>query len=387
MKIAEKKQLYNIVVIDDEENNLKSVELALRGQPYSLYLFTDPRQAMEKLPSLHADIILLDILMPELSGFEIMERIKNSSEINAPIIFLTSLSDIKVKRDAYSLGVDDYIIKPLVEEELIFKIEKKIDISRRMEESERTWKMLRSIIEDVMPHEINTPLSSLMLGFYDSENQVHEFEGELKTLFSFIEKNAPDVKSNNFYNYLKSRLENIIKHDTEIKQLLSHSIVRLEKLVKKIIYYNQSFEIKRKPTRLKDLIIDAIRGYDKEIEFSLEDIIADVDGKLLTDCINVLIDNSLIHNQNKVQIAVNCEKKSSEEFQITVIDNGIGIEPVYMQNLFKPYHLAHDIMNHSEGLGLGLYFVKKVIEAHNGTVSVASEPCRETSFTITLPYL
>ena len=65
MKIAEKKQLYNIVVIDDEENNLKSVELALRGQPYSLYLFNDPKQAMEKIPSLRADIILLDILMPD----------------------------------------------------------------------------------------------------------------------------------------------------------------------------------------------------------------------------------------------------------------------------------------------------------------------------------
>mgnify|MGYP001547384095 CR=1 FL=1 len=373
---------YNIMVIDDEENNIKTIELAFKNHDYNFISYTDPNSALDYLINNTPDILLLDIMMPEINGIELAKIIKQKG-IETPIIFLTSLSDLETKKNAYSIGIDDYINKPFLEDELINKVSKKLDYVSRIKESVESWNMIKGLIEDILPHEINTPLSGVILGLSEIENQKENFKSEITKFIDFIENNVPELRELNFFIYLKKNLKVFLDMEKDLKRIVDTSIKRLERLVKKIIFYNAKFSLKKTKVNTKTLISNIIKEYNHKISTDLEDITAYLDYELIKESIKVLIDNSLVHNQNFVNISVKCHIEN-KRLLVSVEDNGVGIKAENIPYIFKPYYIAHNVLNHSEGFGLGLYFVKKVIDAHNGNIEVYSRLREKTIFTIKL---
>ncbi len=374
---------HKLMVVDDEENNLKSVELAFQDKNFHITSLTNPNEALKIIQENTPDILLLDIMMPEMTGIEMAEKI-NELGYTLPIIFLTSLSDNTTKKHAFSLGIEDYIVKPFLEEELIYKVNKKLDSSLRVKESEQSWAMIKSIIEDILPHEINTPLTSVILGLSEMENQKESFKLEVSKFISFIENNVPELRELNFFIYLKNNLKTFLNFDGKIKSLVDVAVQRLERLVKKIIFYNEKFQFKKEATDIKPLIFELLKEYNKDIDFHIHDLTANFDKKLIKEAIKVLVDNCFIHNQNNVNVKVSV-KHQSNFLTITVEDDGVGIKKQNLPYIFKPYYIAHNVLNHTEGVGLGLYFVKKVVDAHNGKIQVQSIPNEKTFFVIKLP--
>jgi len=155
--------IYNILIVDDVPNNIKILANILNCENYKIYFATNGRNALNKIENTPFDLILLDIMMPEMDGFEVCRQVKNNSETtDIPVIFITALSDTREKVKGFAAGGVDYITKPFQSEEVLARIDTHLQLRRsqksllasnlylqnEIEERKRIEKQLeRSLIE------------------------------------------------------------------------------------------------------------------------------------------------------------------------------------------------------------------------------------------------
>jgi DNA-binding response OmpR family regulator len=115
---------YNILIVDDVPNNIKILANILNCEEYKLFFATNGRNALDKIKNTSFDLILLDIMMPEMNGFEVCQQVKNNSETtDIPVIFITALSDTRDKVKGFATGGIDYITKPFQSEEVLARVD------------------------------------------------------------------------------------------------------------------------------------------------------------------------------------------------------------------------------------------------------------------------
>jgi two-component system OmpR family response regulator len=114
-----------ILVVDDEQTVRHVLQRALETAGYTVITASNGREALEKISQFDVSLILLDIMMPELDGFEVLDHMRQH-EVNIPVIMLTGIQEIPAKIDSLALGADDYITKPFSVEELLARIQVKL---------------------------------------------------------------------------------------------------------------------------------------------------------------------------------------------------------------------------------------------------------------------
>jgi len=122
------KRYTSIIVVDDEEAVLNLVQRILEEAGYNVFTATNGREALDKISQLDVDLLLLDIMMPGLNGFQVISLLRKQSDI--PVIMLTGVGEVTSVRDALNLGADDYVTKPFRPRELVARIEAKLRRSR-----------------------------------------------------------------------------------------------------------------------------------------------------------------------------------------------------------------------------------------------------------------
>jgi DNA-binding response OmpR family regulator len=115
-----------ILIVDDEEMAIKMIELELKRNNYEVLTSTDGREAIEKIKSEQPDLVISDIMMPFMSGLELLELIKSDSK-KTPVILISALDEFEVVQTAVDMGADDFIIKPINMEELSIRIKRVLD--------------------------------------------------------------------------------------------------------------------------------------------------------------------------------------------------------------------------------------------------------------------
>ncbi|ELS32932.1 MULTISPECIES: hybrid sensor histidine kinase/response regulator [Pseudanabaena] len=371
--------IFSILVVDDEPNNFDVLEAFLSDRTYHLYYAASGKNAISCLEKFQPDLILLDVMMPEMDGIEVCKRIKAIPQWKVvPIIMVTALSAKSDLADCLNAGADDFISKPINSLELRARVNSMLRIKRQYDDiqtlsviQENTINILESTLNELrgnlasrLSHEINTPLNGI-IGTID---------------------------------LLKEDLENM--DITEIREMLGwadESAHRLENLTKKFLIYleleistirQQSFEsthTKFSASGIETLIKSYTKnsGRVEDIVFSLEDADIILPYRYLLTVIHELIDNALKFSSLGTMIKIG-GKVVGEMFNLSIQDLGRGMTEEQIARIGAFIQFERKSYE-QQGIGLGLRIVKKIVELAGGNFSITSIYQQETTIHISLP--
>ena len=391
----------SVLIVDDTIYNIQLLSLMLNKQGYRVEKATSGTEALESANRLLPDIILLDIRMPDIDGYEVCKRLKaNPVTKDIPVIFISSIEESSDKVEAFSVGGVDYISKPFQLIEVLARIEthlrlcllqKKLQeqneqlqssalvLSRSLEQ-ERKLSQMKSDFISVVSHEFRTPLTTIqsaseLLEYYEwtkeeQVEQLHQIQSEVKHMTDLME----DVLFLSRANANKAKL-NITKFD------LADFCKRLLVQMKKTFAENYTLH------SFLHILPNEIAIQNFHIENELPIVSVNMDEKLLRQIITNLITNAIkySHQNTTIEFKVTVDfSVSSPNVSFVISDRGIGIPEEDLEHLFSAFHRGKNV-GILPGTGLGLSIVKNCIDIHNGTIAVNSKLNVGTEFTVTLP--
>ena len=391
----------SVLIVDDTIYNIQLLSLMLNKQGYRVEKATSGTEALESANQLLPDIILLDIRMPDIDGYEVCKRLKaNPVTKDIPVIFISSIEESTNKVEAFSVGGVDYISKPFQLIEVLARIEthlrlcllqKKLQeqneqlqssalvLSRSLEQ-ERKLSQMKSDFISVVSHEFRTPLTTIqsaseLLEYYEwtkeeQVEQLHQIQSEVKHMTDLME----DVLFLSRANANKAKL-NITKFD------LADFCKRLLVQMKKTFAENYTLH------SFLHILPNEIAIQNFHIENELPIVSVNMDEKLLRQIITNLITNAIkySHQNTTIEFKVTVDfSVSSPNVSFVISDRGIGIPEEDLEHLFSAFHRGKNV-GILPGTGLGLSIVKNCIDIHNGTIAVNSKLNVGTEFTVTLP--
>lgn len=378
-----KKQQEKILIVDDVSKNIQILGSILSQKDYQIAYAQNGKQAIDISKIQEFDLILLDIMMPGIDGYEVCKKLKKSPLTReVPIIFLTAKADMDSIIKGFEVGGQDYITKPFNSAELLARVENHLLIKRQREElkeinlnleakvKERTIELEKanhklSVLDNakssflsVISHEIRTPLNGL-IGITELLNQTK------------IDQDQQEYIAN---------LQEVSK------RLMKFSDTALLITTLKADKYNPEIL----PVSVGNLIEDAISKFrleepDSSLKINLispdNDLQVEADSDLVRTCFHIIIDNaSRFTGKNAVLDIV----LSSDEncLNIAFTDNGPGFSETSLSNLYETFS-SGDIQ-HAEGTGLGLSAVKLALDAIEAKINIQNTDSGGAKVVITL---
>lgn len=323
-------------------------------------------KAMEHLP----DLILCDVMMPEMDGYEVLKNIRQEKiTATTPFIFLTAKANKIDLRQGMEHGADDYLIKPFTRDELLkaisIQLEKKATID---EYAEQQLSELRNNISYALPHELLTPLNGIIGSADILKSSIEDFsKEEIIDFADMIHTSALRMYRlvQNFLLY--SRLEVIASHPESAEALKGE------------VTYSVASGIQETVER-----ISAGKGRSGDITFQTdEDSSLSISEVYFDKILEEIIDNALKFSAPGTPVTIqSCIE--NDTVKITITDHGRGLTKDQIANLGA--YMQFDRRQHEQqGSGLGLIIVKRLIELHDGSLHVDSAPGESTTVTLMLP--
>jgi signal transduction histidine kinase len=365
-----------ILVVDDDVDTVELLSKRLRTEGYHTSETYDGEQALQQVKKYQPDLIILDIKMPKIDGYEVCRRLKGSEETKViPIIMLTVKSKVPDKVRGLDIGADDYIPKPFDYRELSRRVRYWSTVKMEVEERVREIKRLQQeLIESErlaaigqtvasIAHYIKNVLFGLKGGVYLVKVASEEDETDsLKTGWEMLERNV-------------GRMSDLVL------DLLEYSRVREPE-------YESCFpnEIANEvcglmETRAREYGV----GIAKDFDPSLQEVL--LDPKDIHRCLLNLVSNAVdacLFDTSKekkwvVQVRTTVDNGT---VRFDVSDNGCGMGEEVRKKLFTSFFTTKE----GRGTGLGLLITQKIVQEYGGTVTVKSQPKKGSVFTIRLPY-
>ena len=365
----------NILIVDDTPNNLRLLSMILSMNGYEVRKAINGKMAIESVKAMPPDLILLDIKMPEIDGYETCKRLKDEPEFQCiPVIFISALDDVMDKVKAFSIGGVDYITKPFHKEEVLARVENQIRIQSLKNELEQKNKSLL---------ELNEKLAKSNQRLNEFAHVVsHDLKQPIQGIMGF---------SNLILMQYKSSLDESVIHYLD---RISQAGDRMQGLIRNLLDFAQLGQSDRplSPIDCTGIIMrvmDDLRGQIQERDAQIScDLLPTVMGYeiQLVQLFQNIIGNALkyAHSERTPHIQITVDA-AGDVFTIKVEDNGIGIAPEFLAKIFDPFQRAHQ--GDYDGNGIGLATCKKIIELHHGTISAMSELGQGSTFILTFPTL
>jgi len=369
-----------ILIVDDNISNIELLEGILDEKGYTDVKSTsDPRQVMDIFKTFNPDLILLDLMMPYINGYEIMERLKVeiSTQAYIPILVLTSDITFETKKKALSSGAKDFLSKPFDLNEVCIRINNLLEtryLHQLLEEQNRTLALkvkertadLEKAFEKIMV--INNELKILDQAKLDFIGLIsHEIRTPLNGVKGFTD---------------------ILKRSTDSPQLLQYidylevSTLRLEKFSYQALLITELRTHSYKITSEKNLISDLIENAKKRlfkklisknmnIKLQIENASESVFGekKLLEMCFECLLDNAVKYSHSNDTVIVNIYSKNNKTV-CEFIDKGVGFSIVALNNLFTLFSIGEK--HNDDNTGLNLALIKLIMDEHQGKITVTN---------------
>ncbi len=360
-----------VLIVDDNPMNIQVTELILRPMNYKLIIATNGKNAINLLKQTKPDLILLDIMMPEMDGYDTCRIIKSDPENeHIPVIFLTALSDKTSIAKGFELGCADYIVKPFRNEELVARVKTHLNLKYSRDSYNRMAKEILELnsIKDkmfsVIGHDLRSPVGSLkMMIDLISEDPLISGNKEFAEVFDSLSKNAEDIYLliENLLGWAKSQSINISIEPEEINLA---SVVNSNYLL-----YKENLE--QKKIRFKQYVNEELK------------VVADMN--MTKTVLRNLISNAVKFTPEDGIIEVSA-KRINGSVQIMVKDNGIGISADILPKLLngKEYYSSFGT-NNEKGSGIGLDLCQRFIAKNKGKLKIESEPGKGSAFIIELP--
>ncbi|MFZ4547269.1 MAG: hybrid sensor histidine kinase/response regulator [Bacteroidales bacterium] len=352
-----------ILVVDDQPTNIKVIASIL-GQKYSLSFANNGMNALKILEKSLPDLILLDIMMPEMDGFEVCKRIKeNENTREIPIIFLTAKTDIADVIKGFNLGAVDYIIKPFNPVEMEVRVKNHLNLYHSHKEIEQVNKEKDKFFS-IIAHDLRSPFNAIV-GFSQlllEQVKDRDFDG-IEQYAGIILRSAELALGlqNNLMEWAQSQTGRI-----EFNPIL----FELDKLINEIALLFTDIANQKSITLNMELVQSTSIFADKA---------------MIGTVLRNLISNSIKYTKPGGTITITTTA-SEQDVIISVSDTGIGIPKIAIDNLFRIDKNQSTPGTQDElGTGLGLILCKEFIEKHDGQIEVESEINKGTTFLVILP--
>jgi CheY-like chemotaxis protein/two-component sensor histidine kinase len=364
------KTVYNILIVDDNPVNIDVLRHYLNLEHYQILAVTSGEKALKLAARVKPDIILLDVMMPGIDGYETCRRLKSSHETESiPVVFVTAKIEAEDIHLAFSVGGSDYITKPIQQDEVLARVANQLKLTERLQmerelvlESEK-MSSLGGFVSSIA-HEISTPLGTLNTALSYTVDQAREIQRDYEN------KTLKPAKLANFLSNLNEALH-ISQTNIENASMILHSfkLVAVDQCQYTISQFNlreyiDNVLLSLKP-KLKNTDYKVTTSIAPEIELtSFPGAISQI--------VTNLINNSMMHgypNEKKGLFELKAVAENGDTI-LTYTDDGCGIEADLVDKVFEPYYTTKARQG---GSGLGMGIIKRLIEQDlRGTLNLSS---------------
>lgn len=363
-----------IMVIDDEPANLQVVKMVVLREHFhcDLVLMEDAQKALERLRGEPVDLILLDVVMPRMNGFEMYEALRQEPELaDIPVIFLSAVQEPEYITRGLEMGAADYIGKPIISQVLTARIRSVLRMKFLQSELKQRNAELQSAnhLKDeflsICSHDLRSPLSAIELICQLLQETVPE--GEAETSQELIGRIFNQTK------LARTLVENLLDLNKieEGKVVAQPTFFSLQELLEGCVEDQQPIML-AKNVRFRQAPVA-----ERAVCFGDREMIAQMVRNLLGNAVKFARASvSLVHRLEGL------ERDDGGTWVLQVTDDGQGISPEQVKTIFDKYTTT-DL--HNAGYGLGLYISHQTVKLHNGTIHVDSRPNESTTLTVRLP--
>ncbi|ADV44475.1 hybrid sensor histidine kinase/response regulator [Bacteroides helcogenes] len=363
---------YKILIVDDVMSNVLLLKVLLTNEKFAIATASNGRQAMEQVDKENPDLILLDVMMPDLSGFEVAQHLKaNPKTADIPIIFLTALNSTADIVKGFQVGGNDFISKPFNKEELIIRVTHQISlvaakrlILSKTEELQRTIAG-RDKLYSVIAHDLRSPMGSIkmVLNMLILNLPVEKIGDEMYELLTMANQTTEDVFSllDNLLKWTKSQIGklNVVFQDVNLVEVVD-GVTEIYDMV----------------AGLKKITIRT----DKPAKMYVK---GDID--MLKTVIRNLLSNAIKFSREDSEVLLSMEESDGMAV-ISVHDHGCGIsEEGQKKLLHTDTHFSTFGTNNEEGSGLGLLLCQDFVKKNGGKLWFTSREGEGSVFSFSVP--
>ncbi|KAM3106630.1 hybrid sensor histidine kinase/response regulator [Phormidesmis sp. 146-33] len=355
----------SILVVDDESTNFDVIEILLFKDGHQLSYASSGCAALAWLKTNQPDVILLDVMMPDLDGMEVCRRIKASPVMQQiPVIMVTALNSKESLERCLEAGADDFVGKPVNGSELRARVRSMLRIKQQYDALEGMLQLrdeslqLREDMSNMIVHDLRNPLTNIVLS------------SQILKLQNLTDKQQQKVEQ---IEYAGRRLQSLVDSLLIMaklesgKMLLNRTEVNLCKMGQEVITDFQEIAAQQQIELVSQLPEDHKTFW--------------VDAALMRRVIDNLLSNALKFSPANTQVELEIYYPSETQVHIKVKDMGRGVSEALQHRIFEKYEVG-EAFHGVPQVGLGLTFCKMAIAAHGGTISVERQQPKGAVFTI-----
>jgi len=376
-----------LLVVDDEVTSAKALQLYLESQGYAVKTTYSGKRALEEIDTFQPHLLILDLMIPDLSGLDVIIHLRqDATRSYIPVIMITAQDAERKRLQSMISGADDYLEKPVNELELLVRVQALLrtknhidrlwaenhhllrDLEARNRELERALKdveeanILKASILQTVSHEMGTPMLQIKTAAYLIVEDVRKTDPA----------NVP-------------------------AKLVTQAIVRLEGIISNLVDLARSDTMKLEPFFLSDSIDLAVRGIERSWAGKIEEgrIVRELepnlplvegDRRAVARVLTLLLDNALKFDPGEKPILVCAKKQGKEAVRVIVKDQGIGIAPDKIDDIFTEfYQIDSSTTRRFGGSGVGLALAKLLCDEMGTQIEVESRLKKGSTFSFLLP--
>jgi len=361
-----------ILLVDDSDLILDSTATLLQIEGYEIITASDGESGVELAVKEIPDLIICDVSMPGMSGYDVVEKIRaNKITMSIPFILLTAFTDKSKMREGMERGADDYLTKPYTKKELLAAIDsqwKKFgNVETKVQEKVET---VGKNLNYALPHEFRTVLSQLM------------------GCANLLKNNAADIDKEDIIEVATDMISVITRLTRITDNFLLFTKLETAADSKDSISQLRAIKSAEPCACLVDIIDSASMRYNRVGDIEIQNVVMDITiamgWEFFCKLITELLDNALKFSQSGSKVTIDAELAENNLLKIVISDTGIGMTHEQITNVGAYMQFQRDIYE-QQGVGIGLIIAKRIVEIHGGTFKIESEKNVGTSIVFTIP--
>lgn len=354
-----------ILVVEDDLDVLDTVLMILEAEDYEVEGIADPRDALDRARALQPDLVISDLMMPHMSGYDVLETLRGDATLAlTPFIFLTAKATPEAMRTGMGLGADDYLTKPFVLDDLLRAIETRLERRNTIKDRyAQREDVLRRELSVMLPHELRTPLmgivgTAMLLRDGHDRMEKEDIDQMLGVLCESSERLQRLIENFLIYALLGNNAV-LADEDTRVAingGAITHAIAQRQAATHQ---------------RADDLVLSHTSDYVFMREAHLEKLVEEV------------VDNALRYSMSGTPVTVTLSVED-DVFQVQVTDQGRGMTPEQVSQIGAFTQFGRDHFE-QQGIGLGLTICQMLVRLYNGSLEIQGEPGVGTTVRVILP--